>query len=96
MTKYEIVRTKPFKKAVKNLSKKDFDLLEHIINRLANDEILEAKYKDHPLQGDRKGCRDCHIRDDFVFVYKKNKQALTLVCINAANHNNVFKNKYKA
>ena len=89
--KYQILRTKAFKTAFKKLSKSDKSLTDDVIKRLANDEILEEKYKDHSLQGILKGCRDCHIKNDLVLVYKKDKNILILTCISIANHNNSFK-----
>lgn len=91
MTKYEVIRTRAFKTAVKKLNKKDCDLLEYIITRLANDEILEPCCKDHPLHGSLKGYRDCHIKNDLVPIYKKDKNVLILTCVNIANHSNSFK-----
>lgn len=31
---------------------------------------IPEKYKDHPLQGDWVGFRDCHIKPDLVLIYK--------------------------
>jgi mRNA interferase YafQ len=42
-----------------------------IIEALANDEPLGAKHRDHPLVGEWKDHRDCHIRPDLVLIYRK-------------------------
>ena len=39
----------------------DITLLEDVVYILANGETLPPKYRDHPLKGDRRGYRDCHI-----------------------------------
>jgi mRNA interferase YafQ len=44
-----------------------------IIERLAHDETLEARYRDHALSGEWKDCRDCHIKPDLVLIYQKPK-----------------------
>lgn len=88
---YEIHLSKTYKKQYDKLSKKDKDLTDNIIKRLANDEVLEEKYKDHALQGSLKGFRDCHIKSDLVLVYKKDKNILILTCVSIANHSNLFK-----
>jgi len=44
--------------------------LRRIIEALANDEPLEARYRDHALTGNWKNYRDCHIRPDLVLVYR--------------------------
>lgn len=91
MSKYQILRLKSFKTNFKKLCKEDKELALDIIERLANDEILEEKYKDHALQGNFKGYRDCHIKNDLVLIYKKDKNILILTCVSIANHNNSFK-----
>ncbi|WP_366523918.1 type II toxin-antitoxin system YafQ family toxin [uncultured Helicobacter sp.] len=47
--KYKIAYSKQYKNAVKKLNKEDLSLVENLLNRLANDETLEPKYKDHKL-----------------------------------------------
>ncbi|ULO02425.1 toxin-antitoxin system, toxin component, YafQ family [Campylobacter sp. RM5004] len=91
MSKYQILKSKGFKTDFKKLSKEDKKLTLDIIKRLANDEVLEPIYKDHALQGRFKGYRDCHVKNDLVLIYEKDKNILTLTCINIANHSNSFK-----
>lgn len=91
MVKYLVKETKVYKTAFKKLNKIDKELTNKIILRLANDEVLEEKYKDHALQGSLKGFRDCHIKSDLVLVYKKDKNILILTCVSIANHSNSFK-----
>lgn len=61
-----------------------------IIERLANDEPLEPKYKDHALKGDYIGFRECHIKSNLLLVYRKNNDILELYLANLGNHNNIF------
>ena len=44
--------------------KKDLNKLFNVIEKLANLEQLDNKYKDHPLLGEYKGLRECHIDPD--------------------------------
>ena len=47
---------------------------------LAADKKLPEKYCDHPLAGDWKDHRDCHIKPDLVLIYRKpNDTTLQLV-----------------
>lgn len=46
------------------------DELLSVIAALANDKPLTAKHRDHPLSGDLKGFRDCHVRSDLVLIYR--------------------------
>ncbi len=53
------------------LSKRLDALLEPIIDMLAADTPLPARYRDHPLTGDWGDHRDCHIRPDLILIYRK-------------------------
>ena len=51
-----------------------------IIERLAHDRPLEARYRDHALTGEWKDCRDCHVKPDLILIYQKlNSKILRLV-----------------
>lgn len=51
---------------------KPMDELETVIETLARDGRLNGAFDDHALHGDFKGHRECHIRPDWVLVYKIN------------------------
>ncbi|MCX6055361.1 MAG: type II toxin-antitoxin system YafQ family toxin [Chloroflexi bacterium] len=71
-----------FKKDYKLMGKRKLAIeeLDNVIEMLANDEPLDVKYCDHPLQGDKKNTRGCHIQNDWVLFYiKKGKDELQLV-----------------
>ncbi len=54
-------RTSQFKKDVKRKDKrgKDMAKLKAMLERLTEGEPLPPEFKDHPLQGDFAGSRDC-------------------------------------
>lgn len=87
---YKIATTKRFDKEYAKLSKSDREITKKIINRLANDEFLEPKYKDHALKGDLIGFRDCHIKNDLVLIYSKNKDTLILTAFRINSHSELF------
>lgn len=87
---YRIATTKRFDKEYARLSQSDKALAKQVINRLANGEILEPKYKDYPLKGDYAGFRDCHIKPDLVLIYSKNKDALLLTAFRLNSHSELF------
>jgi mRNA interferase YafQ len=49
---------------------RDVSKLKGIILLLATGNPLPARYKDHPLAGDWKHHRDCHIEPDWLLIYK--------------------------
>lgn len=61
-----VTRTSKFKKDVKRLQKrgKRFDEFQAVVRKVASDEALEPKYRDHPLLGEYKGTRECHVEPD--------------------------------
>ena len=42
-----------------------------VVETLASDQLLDPKYRDHPLSGDWADHRDCHIKPDLVLIYRK-------------------------
>jgi len=46
------------------------DLLPVLV-ALATGEPLEPRHQDHPLTGDWKDHRDCHVKPDLVLIYRK-------------------------
>lgn len=62
----------------------DTDLFS-IIDFLATDQPLELHNRDHPLTGDWKDHRDCHIKPDLVLIYQK-PDAETLRLVRVGSH----------
>lgn len=63
------------------------------MEKLANDEKLEVKYKDHALVGNFTGYRDCHLEPDLVLIYKKIDDELIIYCLNIGSHVKINLNK---
>lgn len=89
---YKIIYTKRFEKDIKNLKKQNKDLTElfDVINTIAKGEILDKKYKDHKLLGNFNDYRECHIENDFILVYKIEKDKLVLFLYRAGTHSEIF------
>jgi len=64
-------------------------LLAGVLGRLVADEPLPAASRDHPLTGDWKGYRDCHLRPDLVLIYGK-PDAATLDLVRLGSHSELF------
>lgn len=93
--KYDVVYSTKFKKALKKLIKqgKDINELFDIIDKLANDEKLNMKYKNHSLVNDKyyKDCNECHINPDWLLIYRYNKDKLLILLIDTGSHSELFK-----
>ena len=44
--------------------------LVDVVQALADDEPLAERFKDHPLAGDWRDHRDCHIKPDLILIYR--------------------------
>ena len=90
--KYEVRFTSQFKKDLKLAKRqgKDIDKLFAVIEKLANGEILEAKYRDHDLTGKYKGCRECHVEPDGLLIYEINNGVLVLMLYRVGSHSDLF------
>lgn len=92
MSKLKVVWTSQFKKDYKAAMKShlDMDLLDDVIRSLANQEELDPKYKGHPLSGNRKSFMECHIRPDWLLIYKIANDKLILTLARTGSHSNLF------
>lgn len=50
---------------------KDMSLLLDVVEILKRRIPLDEKYQDHPHHGKFEGCRECHIRPDWLLIYQK-------------------------
>lgn len=89
---YELILTGKFKKSLKLAKKRGLDLklLDKVITMLQNDIPLEEKYRDYELKGKYQGFRECHIQPDWVLIYLKENDVLTLTLVDAGTHADLF------
>ena len=66
--------------------------LNVIVEKLAKDEFLEPKHKDHPLKGRFLGFWECHIRPDWLLIYKKEdtRNLSLLYLMRTGSHSDLF------
>jgi len=76
----QLLQTTQFSKDVKRMQKrgKDLEKLKVVVRKLANDDPLDPRHRDHPLSGEWKYCRDCHIESDWALIYTKTNEYLRL------------------
>lgn len=91
--KYKIKFTTSFKKDLKLAKKqgKDIDKLFELVEKIAKDERLDEKFRDHSLAGNYKGTRECHIEPDFLLIYEKFEDVLVLSLVRTGSHSDLFK-----
>ena len=90
----KINSTSDYKKDLRKLKKQNRDLskLYDVVDKLANGNSLEKKYRDHKLIGyGIPDCRECHIGPDWLLIYKIIDDDLVLLLISTGSHSNLFK-----
>ena len=88
----EIVLSNRFKKDLKIAKKRGYnlDLLNDVVEKLAMQEPLPKKNRDHSLTGDFIGFRECHIQPDWLLVYRVNDDELILLLTRTGTHSDLF------
>lgn len=90
--KYKIVFQSSMRRSAKLMQKrgKDMRKLEKVIEIIASGKMLPEKYLDHPLSGNYKGYRECHIEPDWLLIYKIEDETLTLILLRTGSHSDLF------
>lgn len=89
---YEVEYTNAFEKDLKRCIKRGYDisLLREVVRLLAEQGTLPAKYKPHKLVSNYAGTWECHIRPDWLLVWKQDDTKLTLLFTNTGTHSDIF------
>ena len=92
MSKYRIVQTERFKRDLKTAIRRGYNisLMEIVVDTLAAGKKLAAKYQDHELVGNYKGCRECHITPDWLLIYELSDSELILYLTRTGTHSDLF------
>jgi len=90
--KYRIVESSLFKKTRKLAKKRGLDLtfLYEPITILAKGEKLPPKYRDRQLRGKLSEFRECHIKGDWLLVYRIVEDKLILSLHSTGTHADLF------
>ncbi len=84
--------TAQFRRDYKLMKKRgcERELIETVLDKLLNGCPLEAAHRDHALTGDYAGFRECHIKPDWLLVYKIERDRLVLVAQRTGTHSDLF------
>lgn len=89
---FEVVLSNRFKKDLKTAAKRGLPLdeLNAIVDKLAAGQALPDKNRDHALTGDYIGFRECHVRPDWLLVYRVDGEELVLFLFRTGTHSDLF------
>lgn len=84
----ELILTGKFKKSLKLAKKRGLNIsaLDEVVTMLQNDISLDMRYCDHELKGRFAGFRECHIQPDWLLIYLKEDEYLTLTLVDTGTH----------
>ena len=90
---YRIETTKRFEKDYVLCSKLGYnmDLIDAAIKILSEEGNLPPKYKQHKLSGEYSEHWECHIQPDWLLVWQKHDEFMTLEMIRTGTHSDLFK-----
>lgn len=88
MTVYAVVWAPAFKRDYRLAVRRGLNVerLQTAVGALAMGERLAPSYRDHALKGDKAGLRECHLSGDWVLVYEKLENILTLKLVRTGYH----------
>lgn len=89
---FTIKTTNRFEKDVKLCQKRGYDLnlLKEVMLLLSTNGSLPIKYKPHKLSGNYKDCWECHIKPNWLLVWKQDDTELILLFTNTGTHSDLF------
>lgn len=89
---FEVVLSNRFRKDLKLAAKRGLrlDELNAIVEQLAAGQTLPERNRDHALTGDYIDFRECHIRPDWLLVYRVDGDALELFLFRTGTHTDLF------
>jgi len=84
--------TRQFERDLKRLrpSGHDLALLKEILTKLVAGERLASQLKGHNLIGNWQGRRECHIRPDWLLIYKIDWEQNLIIFERTGSHADLF------
>jgi mRNA interferase YafQ len=75
-----VFQTSQFKRDLKRIKKrgKDLNKLKEVVSAIADGVVLQERHRDHALNGNWSGSRDCHIEPDWILIYRADGEFLFL------------------
>ena len=67
------------------------DAIREVLQLLAQTGTLPQKYHPHTLSGKYSDHWECHIKPDWLLLWKQNNEELLLLMTNTGSHSDIFK-----
>jgi mRNA interferase YafQ len=89
---YELIYTSKIKKDIKLCKRRKYDFEEFkiIIEILESKGELPLTYKPHKLSGTYSGRWECHIKPDWLLIWKQNESEKEIYLERTGTHSDLF------
>ena len=90
---YKIKTSNKFEKDVVKCAKRNYNLdaLEIVITHLEQAGKLPEKYRPHKLSGNYKNYWECHIKPDWLIIWRQNNKSGIIELVRTGTHSELFK-----
>jgi mRNA interferase YafQ len=68
----------------------DIALIDCVIKKLINEVPLDEKFNDHALSGNFKGYRECHLKPDWLLIYRVDADSRIIYFLRTGTHSDLF------
>lgn len=88
----KVVLLNSFKRDLKRIKKRGYDikLLDSVVRMIASQEKLAERYCDYALTGNYLGFRECHVKSDWLLIYRIDNDDVVLVLSRTGTHSDMF------
>jgi len=86
------VYTKRFQKSVTRCVKRGYDivLFKEVIRLLIEDKPLSSKYRPHKLTGEFASHWECHVKPDWLLIYRYDDARRQIIFEDTGTHSDLF------
>ena len=90
---YTIKTSGTFEKDFIRCVKRNYNLklFEDVIAQLETTGRLPEKYKAHKLAGQYKGFWECHVKPDWLVIWRQNNKTRVIELVRTGTHSDLFK-----
>jgi mRNA interferase YafQ len=89
---FEVIFTNQFKRDYKLCIKRNFDinLLDNLLISLAENGTVPSYCKPHILSGKLQNLWECHIKADWLLIWKKDEVTKKIALVGTGTHSDLF------
>jgi mRNA interferase YafQ len=89
---YKIKTTNCFEKDTERCIKRNYDLspLEMVVSFLESNGKLPPHFKFHILSDNYSDCRECHLKPDWLLIWRQNDELLEIELLRTGTHSDLF------